>query len=67
MQRSAETLRKRDCNCLHHCAVSLLSAGAATATPSRRTLQINDAPADPTLFVDGFETGNASRWSAVVP
>ena len=43
------------------------AAGAATATPSRRTLQINDAPADPTLFVDGFETGNTARWSAAVP
>jgi hypothetical protein len=44
------------------------SAGAATAAPAQRTLQIDDDDSgDPTLFIDGFESGNASRWSAVVP
>ena len=46
----------------------LPTAGGATAAPSSRTLQItDDDTVVPTIFVDGFETGNSSRWSAVVP
>jgi hypothetical protein len=42
------------------------SAGTALASPSRRTVQIND-DGDVLVFSDGFESGNTSAWAARVP
>ena len=39
------------------------SAGNVDATPAARTLVVDQAAAAGTLFSDGFETGNLSRWT----
>ena len=39
------------------------SAGNVDPTPAARTLVVDQAAAAGTLFSDGFETGNLSRWT----
>ncbi|MEO8275408.1 MAG: Calx-beta domain-containing protein [Thermoanaerobaculia bacterium] len=51
-----------------HLALETPSLGAGIVAPASRTIQIDDDDeADLSLFSDGFDTGNTSRWSAVVP
>ena len=44
-----------------------ISFGAATVSGDAFDARLDNLALAPTLFADGFETGNTSRWSAAVP